>query len=96
VPEFPFNCSLELSRELLSRTSDVLTRQQLESHINDLGNRMRGEPLRVEARLVSPQGTQNLAIVGGSTTELSVPDGGTVMEPACASGSAARWSIFLT
>jgi hypothetical protein len=50
MPEFPFNCSIELSRDLLSRTSDLLTRQQLERHINELANRMRGEPLQLAAR----------------------------------------------
>jgi hypothetical protein len=56
--EFPFNCSIELARDLLSRTSDLLTRQQLERHINELANQMRGEPLQLATRrvVVAPQG----------------------------------------
>jgi hypothetical protein len=52
MPEFPFNCSIELARDLLSRTSDFLTRQQLQKHIIQLANRMRDEPLQLAARRV--------------------------------------------
>ena len=59
MPEFPFNCSLELACDLLNRTSDLLTRQQLERHINQLANQMRGDPLQLAARrvVVGPQGS---------------------------------------
>jgi hypothetical protein len=50
MPEFPFNCSIELSRDLLSRTSDLLTRQQLERHINQL-------QLAARRVVVGPQGS---------------------------------------
>jgi hypothetical protein len=56
--EFPFNCSIELARDLLDRTSDLLTRQQLERHINELANQMRGGPFQLATRrvVVAPQG----------------------------------------
>jgi hypothetical protein len=59
MPEFPFNCSIELARDLLSRTSDFLSRQQLEKHIIQLDNRLREEPLQLAARRVLgvPRGT---------------------------------------
>jgi hypothetical protein len=59
MPEFPFNCSIELARDLLSRTSDLLTKQDLEKHIIQLGNRMRDEPVQLATHRVLgvPRGT---------------------------------------
>jgi hypothetical protein len=53
MPEFPYNCSIELARDLLTRTSDLLTKQQLERHIADLANRMREQPLQLATRRIA-------------------------------------------
>jgi hypothetical protein len=40
MSDLPFNFSIEFARDLLSRTSDLLSRQHLQKHINELAAKL--------------------------------------------------------